>query len=354
MNFSNSLYRITPVSPDPFTDTLDSRLKLLEMERKMLNSDIDELRSNFARTNDSDFYSKGNSHTLIQRVLQKQREVELNRAEENTVRADLEHKGEFELKYYVENIRDLSKANEYLEDQLAGQHKSAELIRAEKRLLEAELEKQERMKETVLRERLLVQEASLLSNEKAKEVAEAIHRTGSDVELVRGAVTRLGLERDDLTREIIALEQQLNGKKTRLGAVLSDFEAKERQVIGLSLDAQRLLDDKRTNDVNLRLYEEKLGKLSAEKEVLELGVGRIRDEAGEKDARLAKLLEEMRANENMLGDFRELKSRYVEKFDKMTAKRSNALDCVLSDKTKILNIERQTNANIEKAKNLFF
>lgn len=332
---------------------MDERLRALEYERQMLTQDLEDLRFSFTKSREHSLIDRGMKNSAIQRIITKQKELYINKEEQDSVKENIDRKGDFEMKYYIENIRDLSKTNLYLEDQIGKQEETTNNLVNEKRIIKDRLEKHEKLKEMILEERNLLLNNKDMATKKLIQIEDDIDKTKLAVKKAENNLDKAGYEKERIRYEIKQLEEQLRLKKLDLNDILSDINEKENQLKTFKTKIEDLLEEKTSIDDKFKFYDNKLSHINGEKESLEINYNHLKNELSNKESYMNKVNNERKENYELLNDFKELKNRYLEKFDKLSDKRSDVYDSVLSDKSKIINIERQTNERIEKARQLF-
>ena len=271
---------------DSYSRVIDDKLKLLEMERELLSKEISQMQRSYTERAENDDLRDS---SLIRKILDRKEELKLNDLEKECYKENQRRKEDFEVRYCMENIRDLTKAGDFLEDELEKKRRTKAIKEAERIILQDKLGKYERIRNN------MAQEEKIIAERKDALVSEL---TEMDLKLTakekRG--TEIDVERDlletnkrTLVGEVSVLEEQLINKKRNLSSVIDNLLKIEKEAKINSYEKENCRAIKQKNLDVIDIYSDKLKRLKDIKVTTNVDIDKYKSELDNYNAEQTKL-----------------------------------------------------------------
>lgn len=332
------------------TNNNDERLKTLERERDLLNRQIVDLQISDSQNSVSQ--KKVDDDLLIQNLLKRKESFkfeERREEKENVLKGD-----DSEMRRCLENIKDLTRANRYLEEKLTKQQNLLLTNRTEKLLAEQKLVKFEKMKETI------TEEEKLLETRKEEFLGD-LTRIGVDLTSTEektknysSAFDSLRIGRESLIKDIATLEEELSSKKRDLADVINKQLNLEREQSINSNEKDNLENLRKTKNHCYDIYTNKLRELKELKISTDTDIERYKEAIRNKENEISVLEVEKEKNEKMHFEFRSMKNDFFSKLDKADSNREDVYRGLLRDRDNLANMEQRASETVYKGRNVFY
>lgn len=334
-----------------YVNMAESKLKLLDLEKELINKEISSMQEEYVSKPVKDKPVFDNS--LIQKILAKKEELKLNSSEKERIKENLEMKKDFEMKYYMENIRDLTKANQYLEEKLEKQDQQLTVKNGEKIVIQNEIENQKQEGERLENEERLIKERKETVIHELADIETTLQSKEKKVNELQGDCHVLENNKNGLLDRIRVLEDELSTKKIELAKVVEQLSNTENKLKINTLEKENLVDLRVDKNECYRLCTDKLKTINDEKLINHSRLENYKQDLILKEAEQTKLSSEKEYHLSMYSDFKNLKDVYVRKFDQLKDKRDEVMESLLKDRSSLANIERKASETILRSRKLF-
>lgn len=350
MNNSHFTTRSSHVKKDIVSKKADERLRALELERKLLNSGLKEVKID--RFTPSEETNAGLQNSLIKKILDKKFSFKLSN-EEMQLDKENDQWEDKEAKTYIDNIRDLTKANEYLEDQLYEQDNVVFQLNRDKIILNNKLQKQFQLEKNINEENRLLREKNKGLQGGCNSTRNESDTLTANINRLTNEVVQLTNQQSTLETEIRELEITLRNKKFALREVVDSLIVKECELTKLGEKKMTFMDGQSKKEEFIKVNKGRLESLEQYRQTVKNNIKILETELELNKRKEEKVEKDKEQFEKLLSEFGELKTRYVNKLDMLNAKKGG-LSQYLEDRSLFFSIGKDMADDVLTEKTTFY